>query len=52
MEILGNSRISLAMNTSSHVILAMQNEVAAKMDAILNPVATPMATVAEGSLVQ
>jgi len=35
MEILGHSSISLTMNTYSHVIPAMQEEVAAKMDGIL-----------------
>lgn len=43
MEILGHSQISLTMNTYSHVIPAMQKEVADRMDAILAPVATRVA---------
>jgi integrase len=52
MEILGHSQISLTMNTYSHVIPAMQEEVAAKMDAILNPMATVLATVAASEVIQ
>gem|GEM_PF-2420760 len=37
MEILGHSQISLTMNTYSHVIPAMQQDVADQMDAILQP---------------
>ena len=48
MEILGHSQIAVTMNTYSHVIPAMQREVANQMDAILKapalPVATPVAT--------
>ena len=35
MEILGHSRISLTMDTYSHVMPTAMNEAAAKMDAIL-----------------
>lgn len=35
MEILGHSQISITMNLYSHVIPAMQQEVAARLDAIL-----------------
>ncbi len=45
MEILGHSQIAVTMNTYSHVIPAMQRDVANQMDAILTapppPVATP-----------
>lgn len=44
MESLGHSQISVTMNTYSHVIPAMQKEVANRMDEILNSVATPVAT--------
>ena len=37
MEILGHSQISITMNLYSHVIAAMQPEVAARLDAILAP---------------
>lgn len=40
MEILGHSSISLTMNTYSHVMPAMQEEVAAKMNDILTPART------------
>jgi integrase len=43
MEILGHSQISVTMNTYSHVIPAMQREVAERMNEILNPVATVVA---------
>jgi integrase len=36
MEILGHSRISITMDTYSHVMPSMMNEAAAKMDAILS----------------
>jgi integrase len=36
MEILGHSRISLTMDTYSHVMPSVMNEAAAKMDAILS----------------
>jgi integrase len=39
MEILGHSQISITMNLYSHVIPAMQQEVAARLDAILAPAA-------------
>jgi integrase len=44
MEILGHSQISVTMNTYSHVIPVMQREVADRMNEILNPVATVVAT--------
>jgi integrase len=45
MEILGHSQISITMNIYSHVIPAMQQEVATRLDAILAaPVATEVAT--------
>ena len=47
MEILGHSQIAVTMNIYSHVIPAMQRDVANQIDAILtppNPVATPVAT--------
>jgi len=44
MEILGHSQIAVTMNTYSHVIPAMQREIADSMDAILTPVAGPVAT--------
>ena len=44
METLGHSQISLTMNTYSHVIPALQKEVASQMDEILSPVATNVAT--------
>ena len=44
METLGHSQISLTMNTYSHVISALQKEVASQMDEILSPVATNVAT--------
>ncbi len=37
MEILGHSQISLTMDTYSHVIDELQNEAAAKIDALLGP---------------
>ncbi len=43
MDLLGHSDISLTMNTYSHVLPTAQREVAAKMDAILNPVAVNLA---------
>ena len=44
MEILGHSQIAVTMNTYSHVIPAMQQEIATRMDSILSSVATPAAT--------
>ena len=44
MEMLGHSTISVTMNTYSHVIPALRNEVADQMDAALAPVATQVAT--------
>ena len=35
METLGHSQISLTMNTYSHVLPALQEEAAARMDRIL-----------------
>jgi hypothetical protein len=37
MEILGHSQTSITMNLYSHVIPAIQQEVAARLDAILSP---------------
>jgi hypothetical protein len=42
MEVLGHSSISLTMNTYSHVIPAMRDEVAAKMNGILTGPAVPV----------
>ncbi|MSQ14883.1 MAG: site-specific integrase [Dehalococcoidia bacterium] len=36
MEVLGHSQISVTMNTYAHILPAMQQEAAAKMDAILS----------------
>ena len=44
MEMLGHSTISVTMNTYSHVIPPLRNEVADQMDAVLGPVATQVAT--------
>ena len=49
MEILGHSQIAVTMNTYSHVIPAMKQETANRMDAILNPVATSVATLDRGT---
>ena len=35
MVTLGHSQVSLTLNTYSHVLPALQNDAAAKMDAIL-----------------
>jgi integrase len=35
METLGHSQVSLTLNTYSHVLPALQQDAAAKMDAIL-----------------
>jgi integrase len=47
MDLLGHSQIGLTMNTYSHVIPAMQNEVANRMDEILTPVAVNVAVTEE-----
>jgi integrase len=47
MDILGHSQIAVTMNTYSHVIPTMQKEIAMRMDEILNPLATPLATSAK-----
>jgi len=44
MEVLGHSQISLTLDTYSHVYMSVKQEAAAKMDAILNPLATQLAT--------
>ena len=44
MKTLGHSQIGITMNTYSHVIPALQKEVASQMDEILSPVATNVAT--------
>jgi site-specific recombinase XerC len=49
METLGHSSITLTMNTYSHVIPAMQAEVAAQMDGILAPRAAKQAVPTEVS---
>ena len=36
METLGHSQVSLTLNTYSHVLPALQEDAAAKMDAILS----------------
>jgi hypothetical protein len=46
MEIFGHSSISLTMNTYSHMIPVMLEEVAAKMDGILTEPAQPIETAA------
>ena len=51
MEILGHSQIAVTMNTYSHVIPAMQREVANQIDAILAPPA-PLATSSDAEKVQ
>jgi integrase len=47
MDILGHSQISLTLGTYSHVIPAMRQEVASKMDEILAPVAVRVAVNAD-----
>jgi integrase len=44
MEILGHSQISITMNLYNHVIPAMQQEVATRLDEILSPLPAPVAT--------
>lgn len=44
MEILGHSQIAVTMNIYSHVIPAMQRDVANQIDAILIQPASPVAT--------
>lgn len=39
MEVLGNSQISLTLNTYSHVIPGLMDEAAARMDTLLDAVA-------------
>ncbi|HET9530132.1 MAG TPA: site-specific integrase, partial [Blastocatellia bacterium] len=51
MDLLGHSQIGLTMNTYSHVIPAMQNEVANRMDEILTPVAVSVAVREENQTV-
>ena len=41
MEILGHSQIAITMNLYSHVIPAMQEEVATRLDEILSPPQAP-----------
>lgn len=43
MDLLGHSSISLTMNTYSHVLPEFRKEAAARMDAILNPLAVNLA---------
>jgi integrase len=48
MEVLGHSQIGITMNLYSHVLPAMQKEIANSMDAILTPAPQPVAdTVAD-----
>jgi hypothetical protein len=48
MEVLGHSQIGITMNLYSHVLPAMQKEIANSMDAILTPASQPVAdTVAD-----
>jgi integrase len=39
-ELLGHSQVSFTMQTYAHVLAPVRKEIAAKMDEILNPVAT------------
>jgi integrase len=43
-ELLGHSQVSFTMQTYAHVLPEVQKQVATKMDEILNPVATSVAT--------
>ncbi len=43
-DLLGHSQVSFTMQTYAHVLPHVQRDVATKMDQILNPVATEMAT--------
>lgn len=51
MDLLGHSQIGLTMNTYSHVIPAMQSEVADRMDEILTPIAVKIAVKEESQMV-
>ena len=44
IEMLGHSTISVTMNTYSHVVPPLRNEVADQTDAVFTPVATQVAT--------
>ena len=44
MDLLGHSSISVTLDTYSHVIPDMQRESASQMDAVLNPVASTVAS--------
>jgi integrase len=52
MDLLGHSQISLTLDTYSHVIPQMREQVADQMDAILNPVATQVASQRRSKKVQ
>ena len=52
METLGHSQISLTMNTYSHVVPALQREVADKMNEVFEPVATRVASIEPSKPVQ
>ncbi len=51
-ELLGHSQVSFTMQTYAHVLPEAQKDVAAKMDAILNPVATSVAASKSSQKVQ
>jgi integrase len=44
-ELLAHSSVSFTMQTYAHVLDQTKREIASQMDTILNPVATPLATV-------
>ena len=44
MEMLAHSQISLTMDTYSHVIPSLKDEAASKMNSILNPLASSLAS--------
>jgi len=44
-ELLGHSSVSFTLQTYAHVLDLTKQEVAARMDGILNPMATSLATV-------
>jgi integrase len=43
-DLLGHSQVSFTMQTYAHVLPHVQREAASKMNEILNPVATSVAT--------
>ena len=52
MDILGHSQMSTTMDIYSHVMPTMVQDAMAQMDALLNPVATSMATLGNSEAVQ